>query len=384
MKRCTALNYKFQPCTDSVLLAHAPTLQTPSTSTCTYNIMLPELQKQNTDTNFVTSNTHLSTITRKEKNMLKWAIPGNFFVWHLHCFTSTWLSRHSEWKERNNLVHQGLHSVSVLMLPPPPFCLGLGCVQHINTSKNNKAWAVSSTLTPARTSMLGLCPPMLGLCPRPARTPRLGLRPTDWHQQEHQGLGCVQQIDTNKNTKAWAASNRLTPTRTPRLGLRPTDWHQQEHQGLGCIQQIDTNKNTKAWAVLTPTRTPRLGLRPTDWHQQEHQGLGCVNHALIPTRTPRHGLCYDTLTPARTPWFGLCPTPWHQHEHQVLGCVQHVNTILHTQNARQKTAVLMAFKCWFLRIQVQINQTNCWQSSSYSFSVNNWIRPTICFALGSL
>ena len=80
MKRCTALNYKFQACTDSVLLVHALTLQAPSTSTCTYNIMLPELQKQNTDTNFVTSNTHLSMITWKEKNMLKWAIPGNFFV----------------------------------------------------------------------------------------------------------------------------------------------------------------------------------------------------------------------------------------------------------------------------------------------------------------
>ena len=278
MKRCTALNYKFQPCTDSVLLAHAPTLQTPSTSTCTYNIMLPELQKQNTDTNFVTSNTHLSTITRKEKNMLKWAVPGNFFVWHLHCFTSTWLSRHSEWKERNNLVHQGLHSVSVLILPPPPPTLPW-------------AWAVSNTSTPARTTRLGLCPAL-------------------WHQQEHQclgcvhqclgcvqdqqehqGLGCVQQIDTNKNTKAWAASNRLTPTRTPRLGLRPTDWHQQEHQGLGCVQQIDTNKNTKAWAVLT-----------THWYQQEHQGMGCVT------------------------------THWHQQEHHGLGCVPHLDTSMNTKS----------------------------------------------------
>ena len=122
--------------------------------------------------------------------------------------------------------------------------LWLGLSQHSDTSKNTKAWAVT----------------------------------THWHQQEHQGLGChntltparaprrglSQHIDTSKSIKAWAVT---------------THWHQQEHQGVVChntltpawaprrglSQPIDTSKNTKAWAVSQCI-----------WHQHEDPGLGCV------------------------------------------------------------------------------------------------------------
>ena len=136
--------------------------------------------------------------------------------------------------------------------------------QHTDTSKNTKAWAVSQhTDTSKNTKAWAV---------------------SHWHQQEHQGLGCVT-LTPARTPRLRLCHNTLTPARTPRLGLGHTDtsknikawveshWHQQEHQGLG-------------WVTLTPARTPRLRL--------------CHN-TLTPARTPRLGLCHNTLTPARTP-----------------------------------------------------------------------------------
>ena len=172
--------------------------------------------------------------------------------WHqqqhqgLGCVTIHWHQQH----------HQGLGCVTIHWHQPK--YQGLGCVPH-------------SILTPR-----------LELCHTAHwhqwEHQGLGCITTHWHQQEHQGLGCVtQHTDTSKNTKAWAMLHiTLAPATTPRLGLSPSTltgrlglcytphWHQQQHQGLGCvIQQTDTS-NSKAWAVTI------------HWHQQEHQGLGYV------------------------------------------------------------------------------------------------------------
>ena len=94
------------------------------------------------------------------------------------------------------------------------------------------------TLTPARTSMLGLCHDTLTLTP--ARTPRLGL-----------------------------CHDTLTPARTPRLGVC--------HDTL-TLTQARTPRLGLCHDTLTPARTPRLGLCHDTLTQTPARtpGLGCV------------------------------------------------------------------------------------------------------------
>ena len=121
---------------------------------------------------------------------------------------------------------------------------------HTDISKNNKACVTThwrqqeqqglchNTLTPAGTPKLGLCHNTL----TPARTPRLV-----W-----------QHLDTSRITKAWAVSQYTDTSKNTKACVR-THWHQQEHQGLGCVPGLLQTMTGKV--ILTQTFFHQLQTR---------------------------------------------------------------------------------------------------------------------------
>ena len=93
-------------------------------------------------------------------------------------------------------------------------------------------------LIPTRTSRLGLCHNTL----TPARTPRLV-----W-----------QHLDTSRITKAWAVSQYTDTSKNTKACVR-THWHQQEHQGLGCVPGLLQTMTGKV--ILTQTFFHQLQTR---------------------------------------------------------------------------------------------------------------------------
>ena len=153
--------------------------------------------------------------------------------------------------------HQQEHQRSICVTKLTPTrtpILGLIKPQNIDSNKNTKARALSFASTPTRTPRLGLCHKTL----TPARTSRFGvvchkiLTPAR--------LGLYHKTLTPVKTSILRVGHEtLTPARIPRLGF---------------VTNVDTSKNTDAWAVLTHWH--HFEHKESGWYQECHRCLGCI------------------------------------------------------------------------------------------------------------